>query len=86
MTWDLNEAGTEYVINDEQNTQPDNWYDYENGKWANIKTTNVKEQLEAYWVWIPRYEYIVPTSTTAQQIEVRFIGIDKKEGTNGYTR
>ncbi len=37
-------------------TQPDNWYDYENGKWANIKTSN--EGLEAYWVWIPRYEYI----------------------------
>lgn len=31
VTWDLNEAGTEYVINDTQTTQPDNWYDYENG-------------------------------------------------------
>ena len=79
VTW--NEIGTEYVINDTQTTQPDNWYDYENGKWANIKTTKVnenedgtKETLEAYWVWIPRYEYVVPTSTTtASQIEVKFI-------------
>lgn len=80
VTWDLNKAGTEYEINDTQTTQPDNWYDYENGNWANIKTTKVNtntdgktETLEAYWVWIPRYEYVVPTSTTATQIEVKFI-------------
>ncbi len=85
VTWDLNEAGTEYVPNDSQTTQPDNWYDYENGKWANIKTTNATEGLEAYWVWIPRYEYIVPTSTTATEIQVRFIGTDKKDGAIGYT-
>lgn len=48
-----------------------NWYDYEKGKWANIKTSN--SGLEAYWVWIPRYEYVVPTSTIATQIEVKFI-------------
>ena len=88
VTWDLNEAGTEYVPNDTQITQPENWYDYENGKWANIKTTNETEGLEAYWVWIPRYEYKVPevTQTTATQIDVRFIGTDKKEGAEGYTK
>lgn len=93
VTWELNKEGTEYVINDRQTTQPENWYDYENGKWANIKTTKVNtnsdgttETLEAYWVWIPRYEYVVPTSTTETQIDVRFIGTDKKEGTEGYTK
>ena len=53
VTWNLNEAGTEYEINDTQTTQPDNWCNYENGKWANIKTTNKisdTEILEAYWV------------------------------------
>ena len=30
----------------------DNWYDYENQKWANTKT-----QDGSYWVWIPRYAY-----------------------------
>ncbi len=35
VTWELNEAKTEYKINDTQTTQPDYWYDYENGKWAN---------------------------------------------------
>ena len=80
VTWELNEAGTEYVINDTQIEMPDEWYDYENGKWANIKTTNKineTEILEAYWVWIPRYEYVVPTSATATEIEVKFISKDQ---------
>lgn len=84
VIWNLNEAGTEYEINDTQTTQPDNWYDYENGKWANIKTTNKEEGLEAYWVWIPRYEYIVPTSTTVTQIEVKFIPTDQTEADEDY--
>ena len=83
VTWSLNEDGTEYVINDTQTTEPNNWYDYENGKWANIKTT--ANGLEAYWVWIPRYEYIVPTSTTATQIEVQFIPKNKTTPDEGYT-
>lgn len=88
VTWKLNEDGTEYVINDSEETAPTDWYDYNNGNWANIKTTNKvsdTEALEAYWVWIPRYEYIVPTSTTATQIEVKFIPVDQKEADTGYT-
>ncbi len=90
VTWDLNEAKTEYVPNDTQTTQPDNWYNYENGKWANIKTTNKisdTETLEAYWVWIPRYEYIVPeaTQTTATKIEAKFIPVSKTKPDEGYT-
>ena len=85
VTWELNEEGTEYVINDTQANVPDNWYDYENGKWANIKTTNEEEGLEAYWVWIPRYEYIVPTSTTATEIEVKFIKTSQTQADEGYT-
>lgn len=83
VTWKLNEAGTQYVINDTQETPPSDWYDYDKGNWANIKTTN--NGLEAYWVWIPRYEYIVPTSTTATEIEVKFIPVDQKEADTGYT-
>lgn len=83
VTWTLNEEGTEYVINDTQTSKPADWYDYENGKWANIKTSN--NGLEAYWVWIPRYEYIVPTSTTATEIEVKFIPTSKIKADEGYT-
>ncbi|MCI8443571.1 MAG: hypothetical protein HFJ37_00020 [Clostridia bacterium] len=71
VTWNLEEEKAEYVINDKQTVEPEYWYDYEKGKWANIKTSN--SGLEAYWVWIPRYEYVVPTSTLATQIEVKFI-------------
>lgn len=84
VTWDLNKEGTEYVINDTQTTEPNNWYDYENGKWANIKTINETEGLAAYWVWIPRYEYIVPTSETATEIEVKFIPTSKTIPDEGY--
>ena len=83
VTWTLNSEGTEYVINDTHTTPPKNWYNYDNGKWANIKTTN--NGLEAYWVWIPRYEYVVPTSETATEIDVKFIPITQKEADEGYT-
>lgn len=73
VTWTKNADGT-YTINDTQTSEPQGWYDYDNGKWANIKTE--ANGLEAYWVWIPRYAYIKPTSTTATQIEVKFIGTD----------
>ena len=79
VTW-AEKDGT-YEINDTQTTKPSDWYDYENGKWANIKT--VKDGLEAYWVWIPRFEYVVPTSTTA--IDVKFISKSKTTADSGYT-
>ena len=42
-----NENGKEIKVTSEN---VDNWYDYENNKWANAKT-----QDGSYWVWIPRY-------------------------------
>ncbi len=81
VTW-AEKDGT-YEINDTQTTKPSDWYDYENGKWANIKTA--KDGLEAYWVWIPRFEYVVPTSTTATEIDVKFISKSKTTADSGYT-
>ena len=49
--------------------QPSGWYDYKNNKWANIVTSN--EGKEAYWVWIPRYEY--KPKSAFQQVQIRFI-------------
>ena len=57
-------------------TVPNNWYDYNNGQWANIKST--ANGLEAYWVWIPRFAYKLPESSTAKQIEVAFVKNDTK--------
>ncbi len=82
ITWEFNEETNEYEEIETQN-QPKDWYDYDNGKWANIKTTN--NGLEAYWVWIPRYEYIEPTSTTVTEIEVKFIPTSQKQADAGYT-
>ncbi len=48
------------------------WYDYENKKWANAQTAD-----GSMWVWIPRYEYDIPTlnehTSTAATINVNFI-------------
>ena len=73
VTWTKNAEGT-YEIDDTQASEPQGWYDYNNGKWANIKTQ--ANGLEAYWVWIPRYAYVKPTSTKATQIDVELIGTD----------
>ena len=48
VTW-TEKDGT-YEIN-ETSSKPSDWYDYENGKWANIKTTS-SDGVEAYYFWI----------------------------------
>ena len=56
-------AGKETVVGPIGTTEaPEDWYDYTNKRWANIKTVNTAEDgqvLESYWVWIPRYAYTV---------------------------
>ncbi len=61
----FNKNLTFYVTYDENGTEssyipigtdaPDNWYDYDAQQWANIVVRN--EGNEAYYTWIPRYEY-----------------------------
>ena len=50
------------------------WYDYTTKKWSNIKTSN--NGNDAYWVWIPRYAYKIdhPHTTTAEPINIKFLG------------
>ena len=43
------------IPNISQFSQNNNWFDYYNQRWANIKVT--KNGLETWWVWIPRYGY-----------------------------
>lgn len=50
------------------------WYDYQNGKWANIFVETMGK--ETYFVWIPRYCYKIDstnTSATNQRTDVKFI-------------
>ncbi|NLM63436.1 MAG: type II secretion system protein, partial [Mollicutes bacterium] len=51
-----------------------NWYDYQNKKWANAKTAD-----GSYWVWIPRYAYKITScfhsncSDGAGDIDIKFL-------------
>ena len=60
----------------------ESWYDYKNGKWANILIEN--NGSEIYYTWIPRYEFKITSSQQAQpataRTEIRFLS-----GTSKYT-
>ena len=68
----------------------ENWYDYVAGdnatdtktsRWANAVTDD-----GSYWVWIPRFKYIISDAPTAAgannagKIDVKFIGVEEKSG------
>ncbi len=61
---------------------PENWYDYDNKKWANLVTKGKDEsgnELVTYWTYIPRYEYDTqnPYTNGSTNAEVRFISKEK---------
>ncbi len=58
------------------------WYNYSNKHWANAQTAD-----GSMWVWIPRYEYKIPTphTSTAQTIAVNFVSGTGTSTTSGYT-
>ena len=76
---------------------PGNWYNYggtkDTNKWANIVavddkgTEDTSDDTEAYFVWIPRYEYYIyggNTASTPKEVEVVFIPTTKITPTYGY--
>ena len=74
--WD--EDGKEVKVTAENEN---NWYDYENKKWANAKT-----QDGSYWVWIPRYAYKIESGCYTNQagaISIKFLqGTSNKDSNN----
>ena len=64
-------------------SDPD-WYDYENKKWANAKTSD-----GSMWVWIPRYAYSIPSAgyhtSTATEISIEFMKGTSNETSEGRT-
>ena len=54
--------------------QDNKWYDYSKKQWANIKTN--ANELECWWVWIPRYAYKI--SEGNQETEIIFIDLNNK--------
>ena len=57
------------------------WYNYSKQIWPNIVTRN--NQKEAYFVWVPRYEYML--DTTNQRSRVTLIPKSKTTADSGYT-
>ena len=51
-------------------------HDYKNNIWANVKTTG--NNLEAWWVWIPRYAYKINNTSTEPPIDVIYIDLENK--------
>ena len=51
----VNEVKLGTITNLSKFSQENNWFDYYNKRWANIKI--VENGLETWWVWIPRYAY-----------------------------
>ena len=74
--WDKD--GNEIKVTSENENE---WYDYENQKWANAKTKD-----GSYWVWIPRYAYKIESgcyTNTAGAITVKFLqGTSNKDESN----
>ena len=79
--WDAD--GTVHTDIPISQSPPTGWYDYSNKKWANIVTKSSDGNLEAWWVWIPRYEY--KTYDGAQDVAIRFITKEQTTGKDGYT-
>lgn len=77
----FNDKYTRYLSVTDENTltpanwifdeEPDNWYDYNNQKWANIYVE--AEGVEVYYVWIPRYVYKLDQTT--QRSDVKFVDV-----------
>lgn len=58
------------------------WYDYAHKKWANAITKDQDDNITGYWVWIPRYEYKVNSST--HSFKVKFIPVTQTTEDSGY--
>ena len=77
----FNSKYTRYLTMKDENTlipsnwiyddEPQNWYDYNNQKWANVYVE--AEGVEAYYVWVPRYVYKLDQDT--QRSDVKFVDV-----------
>ncbi len=97
--------GTTWIRADKNNEAGNNqWYDYNTGMWANaaavapdyrnvsVGTPIPEDKIDAYFVWIPRYEYDYVnianyaggTAETPGEIKVNFIKKDKTSPTANY--
>ena len=57
---------------------PEGWYDYDEGKWANIVTRN--NDAEVYYVWIPRYQYKLDSGERTMIDFIKGTSTETKDG------
>lgn len=87
----FNLSNTFYVMYDENGnetsekpageTAPENWYDYENQRWANIVVRD--NGCETYYTWIPRYMYTLDNENqkvNAKLVDLNNMWTDKENG------
>ena len=51
-----------------------NWFNYNEQVWANIRVYEPESKTETWWVWIPRYAY----SITSNETSIIFIDLNNK--------
>ena len=82
----FNSKYTRYVYQNEKlvltpgnwiyNTEPTQWYDYNNQEWANVYVET--EGTESYYVWIPRYVYkqdVTNSTSGNERVDVKFVDV-----------
>lgn len=88
--------GTKWVYADKTKK----WYDYGNKEWANavVLTSGVRKSvgdtisendIDLWFVWLPRYEYKIPAASkgisgTPNAIDIKFISSSQTTPTSGY--
>jgi hypothetical protein len=69
----------EYLISGAKEVKIDGknymWYDYseDNKIWANIKSVN--NEVESYWVWIPRYAYKINDDSS---VDIKYVNLQNQ--------
>ncbi len=87
VTYD--EEGNETIgntIKNDGSNAPEGWYDYSKSRWANIVVQ--ANDKKVYYVWIPRYEFMITSAQQKQpaigRTEVRFIKDTSTDTDSGY--
>ena len=81
--------GTEVELNDSSSALEWNqWYNYDDNKWANAVTKDEDENITGYFVWIPRFAYKITSNvgnggtvnneTITGNIDIVFVDINNK--------
>ena len=69
----LNTTDGGVTVTDEEGNPVDEWYNYDEKKWANAVTVDADDNITGYYVWIPRYAYSVNSGYHTSTVGVKKI-------------